>query len=221
LAFAVNSTNPGNYTVEGALVDCQGRQLEWLDGTAKLRKSGDITVDVSGRDLWKSGGCGPLRIQSLFLYNERGELLDHLNKSIEVQRSPEQFQPPAAYFTGNFSNQTTSSKIGIGVGVRIIKAGTYELSGRIEDDRGSDLGKDTASARLEPGNRTIVLEFNPALFIMMDKASQIHLKDLSLKLDGAVVDQIEDAWDSPEIDPTYFKGGHNTIRTDRGRVVIS
>ncbi len=220
LAFAVNSTNPGNYTVEGALVDCQGRQLEWLDGTAKLQKSGDITVDVSGKDLWKSGGCGPLRIQSLFLYNERGELLDHYNKSIEVQRSPEQFQPPAAYFTGNFSNQTISSKIGIGVGVRIVKAGTYELSGRIEDDTGNDLGKGMASAKLDPGNRSIILVFNPALFIMMGKASQIHLKDLSLKLDGTVVDQIADAWSSPEIDPAYFKGGHNTIRTDRGRVVI-
>ena len=220
LGFAVNATTPGNYTVQGALVDCQGQQLEWLEGTATLQKSGNITVDIDGKGLWMKGGCGPLKVESLFLYNDKGELLDHFNKSIIIQSSPEQFQPPAAFFIGNFSNQTTASKIRIGVGMRIVKAGTYELSGRIEDDRGNDLGKDTASAKLDTGNRTMILEYNPALFIMMGKASQINLKDLSLKLNGAVIDQISDPWSSPQIDPSFFKSGHNSIRTDGGRVVI-
>jgi hypothetical protein len=104
--------------------------------------------------------------------------------------------------------------------MRIVKAGTYELSGRIEDNRGNDLGKDTIIAKLDPGNRTMILEYNPALFIMMGKASQINLKDLTLKLNGAVIDQISDPWSSPQIDPSFFKSGHNSIRTDGGRVVI-
>jgi subtilisin family serine protease len=220
LGFAINLTVPGNYTVEGSLVDCQGNQLEWLKGISSLQKSGDIIVDIDGKEIWKKGGCGPLKIHSLFLYNEGGDLLDHYNKSITIQRSPKEFQHPAAYFTGNFSNQTTASKIGIGVGIRVVKAGNYELSGRIEDDIGEDMGKDTATAKLEIGNRTMILEFNPTKFIMMAKASQMHLKDLSLKLDGVEIDQIADAWSSPQIDQGFFKGGHNTIKTDRGRVVI-
>jgi hypothetical protein len=102
----------------------------------------------------------------------------------------------------------------------VIKAGTYNLDGRIEDDSGNDLGKDTTASRLEPGNRTMVMEFNPAKFIILNKASQMHLEDLSLKLNGTEIDNITDAWTSPEIDPGYFRNNHNMIRTDRGKIVI-
>jgi hypothetical protein len=220
LGFAVNVTTPGNYTVEGALVDCTSNRLAWLKGTSSLQKNGDVNIDVDGEGIWKNGTCGPLAIPGLFLYNEKGDLLDRFNKSITIEKNPEEFQHPAAYFSGNFTNLTKTGKIGIGVGVRVIKAGTYNLNGRIEDDSGNDLGKDTNTSRLEPGNRTVVLEFNPAKFIIMNKSSQIHLKDLSLKLNGAEIGNITDAWIGPEISPGYFRNSHNMIRTDRGKVVI-
>jgi subtilisin family serine protease len=220
LGFAVNVTVPGNYTVEGALVDCMGNRLDWLKGSASLQKSGNITIDVDGKEIWKTGKCGPLKIQNLFLYNNRGDLIELYNKSIAIDRKPEEFQHPSAYFIGNFSNETTNGKIGIGVGIRVIKAGNYDLSGRIEDDRGEDLGKDTVTSKLEPGNRIITLEFNPAKFIMISRTSQMHLLDLTLKLDGVEIERIGEAWSSPEIDPGYFRGGHNTVRTDKGKVVI-
>ncbi len=220
LGFAVNVTSPGNYTVEGALVDCRGNRIQWLKGTSSLQKSGDVNIDVDGEEIWKSGTCGPLAIPSLFLYNENGDLLGKYNKSIIIQRNPEEFQHPAAYFNGNFTNLTKTGEIGIGVGVRVIKAGAYNLNGRIEDDSGNDLGKDTNTTKLEPGNRTMVLEFNPAKFIIMNNATQIHLKDLSLKLNGTEIGNITDAWTSPEISPAYFRNNHNMIRTDRGKIVI-
>jgi hypothetical protein len=220
LGFAVNVTSPGNYTVEGALVDCRGNRLAWLKGTSSLQKSGDVNIDVDGEEIWKNGTCGPLAIPGLFLYNENGDLLDQYNRNITIERNPEEFQHPAAYFNGDFTNQTKTGKIGIGVGLRVIKAGTYNLNGRIEDDSGNDLGKDTNTSRLEPGNSTMVLEFNPAKFIIMNKASRMHLKDLSLKLNGTEIDNITDAWTSPEITLGYFRNNHNMIRTDRGKVVI-
>lgn len=220
LGLAVNITSPGNYTVEGALVDCRGNRIQWLKGTSSLQKSGDVNIDVDGEEIWKKGTCGPLAIPSLFLYNENGDLLDQYNKSITIERNPEEFQHPAAYFNGNFTNLTKTGEIGIGVGVRVIKAGTYNLNGRIEDDSGNDLGKDTNISRLEPGNRTMVLGFNPVKFIIMNNASQMHLKDLSLKLNGTEIDNITDAWTSPEITTDYFRNNHNIIRTDRGKVVI-
>jgi hypothetical protein len=220
LGFAVNVTSSGNYTVEGALVDCRGNRLAWLKGTSGLQESGDIKIDVNGEEIWKKGTCGPLAIPHLFLYNENGDLLDQYNKSITIDRNPEAFQHPAAYFDGNFTNLTKTGKIGIGVGVRVIKSGTYNLNGRIEDDSGNDLGKDTTTTRLEPGNRTVVLEFNPAKFIIMNKASRMHLEDLSLKLNGTEIGNITNAWTSPEISPGYFTNNHNMIKTDKGKVVI-
>ena len=220
LGFAINVTSPGNYTVEGALVDCRGNRIQWLKGTSSLQKSGDVNIDVDGEEIWKSGTCGPLAIPRLFLYNENGDLLGQYNKSITIKRNPDEFQHPAAYFNGNFTNLTKAGKIGIGVGVRVIKAGAYNLNGRIEDDSGNDLGKDTNTTKLEPGNRTMVLEFNPAKFIVMNNASKIHLKDLSLKLNGTEIGNITDAWTSPEISPAYFRNNHNMIRTDRGKIVI-
>lgn len=220
LGFAVNVTSSGNYSVEGALVDCRGNRIQWLKGTSSLQKSGDVNIEVDGKEIWKNGTCGPLVIPGLFLYNENGDLLGQYNKTTTIERNPEEFQHPAAYFNGNFTNLTKTGKIGIGVGLRVIKAGTYLLNGRIEDDSGNDLGEDTNTTKLEPGNRTVVLEFNPAKFIIMNKASQIHLKDLSLKLDRNEIGNITDAWTSPEISPGYFRNNHNMIRTDRGKVVI-
>ncbi len=220
LGFAVNVTSPGNYTIEGAIVDCKGNKIEWLKGTSSLQKSGDINIDVDGEEIWKKGICGPLLIPSLFLYNEIGDIVDHYDKGITIQRSPEEFQHKAAYFNGNFTNKTIGGKIGIGVGLRVIKSGTYDLSGRIEDDSGDDLGKGATSTRLTPGNTTTILEFNPVKFIMINKISRMHLKDLSLKLNGTEIDNTTDAWTSPEIDPVYFNSGHNTIRTERGKVII-
>jgi subtilisin family serine protease len=220
LGFAVNVTAPGNYTLEGALVDCQSNMIEWLRASSFLKGSGDISIDVDGKMLWRQGGCGPMKVSSLFLYNDRGDLVDYYNKSITIERSPQEFQPPAAYFDGSFLNQTTTSDIGIGVGIRVIKAGSYDLSGIIEDDQGEELGKDTVATQLEPGNRTVTLKINPAKFIMFGRSSRMHLLDLTLKLDGAEVDHIDDAWSSEEIDPGHFKGGHSIIRTDGGRVII-
>lgn len=220
LGFAVNVTSPGNYTVEGALVDCKGNKIQWLKGTSNLQKSGDINIDVDGEEIWKNGTCGPMAIPRLFLYNEKGDLLDQYNKSITIERNPEEFQHPAAYFNGNFTNLTKTGEIGIGVGLRVIKAGTYNLNGRIEDDAENDLGKDANTTRLEPGNRTMVLEFNPARFIIKNNVSQIHLRDLSLKLNGTEIDNIPDAWTSSKISPGYFRNNHNVINTERGKVVI-
>jgi hypothetical protein len=220
IGFALNVTTPGNYTVEGPLLDCSGNKIDWLKGSAVLQKSGDINIDVDGEKVWKMGRCGPLVIPSLFLYNENGDILDSSNKRITIPYEPAQFQHHAAYFNGNFTNETTSGMIEIGVGVRVIKPGTYDLGGRIEDDKGDDLGDGTTTSKLAVGNSTVFLGFNPAKFIIFNKPTRIHLRDLSLKLNGTEIDNRTDAWTSDELDPGYFRSSHSAIRTDKGRVII-
>jgi hypothetical protein len=218
----VNASIPGSYRVEGGLVDCSGRMIEWLKSTKSLIGSGDMRFEVEGGELWKKGGCGPLRMQTLFLYNQFGELIDQLQGNMTIDKSPEEFQPPAAYFTGSFQDQSTSSKIRIGVEVMVIKPGTYQVLGRLVDDEGDVMGERSVTSSLKAGNATVVLEFNPTKFMMMGRSSRLHIKSLVLSIDGVEVDRLDDAWSTKTYAPGDFKGGSGgSIRMEGGRAVIS
>jgi len=207
LSFWVNATVPGRYRLEGVLKDCAGNRIVRINGAGELNESGTIVVDVNGSDIWKSGKCGPLKIESLMLYDRRGDLIDRYEKSITIDREPGQFQPPAAYFTGGFENETTTSKIAVGVNLSVIKPGSYQISGRIVDDDGEEMGKDTLAGTLQPGNYTRVLDFNPTRFMMLQGSSKVHLVDLVLSIDGTELERKDEAWSSGEMSPEGFRSG--------------
>jgi len=207
ISAGLNVSLKGSYRLEGMLADCSGSAIDWFSGTKSLQKSGNIDLSIRGSDIWKNGECGPMRIISFFLYNDRGDLIDQSAPGQAINLSPDEFQPLAAYFSGSFTNMTTTSRIGIGVGLKVQKQGNYQVKGRIEDDNGDDLGTDTVIQNLAPGNRTVVLEFNPAKFIMLGTRSSIHLKDLVLTLNGAELDRMPDAWTSKELSPGSIKPG--------------
>ena len=71
LDFGLNVTAPGNFRLEGVLTDCMGSRIEPIDRRFRLEKSGNITVNVNGSDIWRKGKCGPLEIQNLILYDEQ------------------------------------------------------------------------------------------------------------------------------------------------------
>jgi serine protease AprX len=232
LGFGINTTSPGNYSIEGGLTDCQGNSIKWLRGTSHLSTSDVIKVDVNGRDIWKEGGCGPMKIDSLFLYNDRGDLIDLYRNSSVIDRNPKEFQPPAAFLTGNYTNSSSLSKICIGIEVRVVKPGNYTISGRLDDDQDDVMGRDSVTARLDKGNRTMTLEFNPARFIMVGKSSRLHLRDVALIYEGRELERVKDAWESDVLSPDSF-GSRNTwnastnptglgnVRREYGRVIIA
>jgi hypothetical protein len=232
LGFGINTTSPGNYSIEGELTDCQGNSIKWLRGTSHLSTSDVIKVDVNGRDIWKEGGCGPMKIDSLFLYNDRGDLIDLYRNSSVIDRNPKEFQPPAAFLTGNYTNSSSLSKICIGIEVRVVKPGNYTISGRLDDDQDDVMGRDSVTARLDKGNRTMTLEFNPARFIMVGKSSRLHLRDVALIYEGRELERVKDAWESDVLSPDSF-GSRNTwnastnptglgnVRREYGRVIIA
>ncbi len=216
LGFGVNTTAPGEYRLEGALTDCAGNRIKWLNGAGKLNESGIIRVDINGSDIWKNGTCGPLKIESLILYDESGDLIDRYGESITVQMEPGQFQPPAAYFTGEFVNQTTDAKFAIGVNLSVIKPGSYTISGMLVDDDGEEMGTDSVASTLQPGNYTRVLDFNPTRFMMKREGSEVHLVDLVLSLNGRELERIDEAWSSGEMTPKGFKSGLRAVAADAG-----
>jgi len=220
----VNVSIPGDYRLEGGLEDCSGEMIRWLTGNENLSKSNVVELDVDGRDLWKNGRCRPMKIDSLFLYNSFGELIDQYKGNMTINLSPKDFQPPAAYFSGNFTDLTGSDnrlkRIRIGVGVTVVQPGTYQVSGRLEDDSGNDLGRNAVMRGLSQGEQTLDLEFNPTKFIMLGQNSSIHLKDLVLDLNETELERLDHAWTSDVISPNVFKSGSGSIRTENGKIVI-
>ncbi|HWQ19416.1 MAG TPA: S8 family serine peptidase [Methanotrichaceae archaeon] len=219
----VNVSLPGDYRLEGGLEDCSGEMIRWLTNNESLSQSNVMALDVSGSDLWKSGKCGPMKIDGLFLYNGFGELIDQYKGNTTINLSPKDFHPPEAYFSGNFTDLTGSDnklkRIRIGVGVTVVQPGTYQLSGRLEDDSGNDLGRDTVMSGLSQGEQTVQMEFNPTKFTMLGQNSSIHLKDLSLDLNGTELERRDNAWTSDVINPDVFKDS-SSIRAENGKIVI-
>lgn len=232
LGFWINTTSPGNYSIEGGLTDCQGNSIKWIRGTSYLPTSGVIRIDVDGNDIWNEGECGPMKIDSIFLYNDRGDLIDLYRNSSMIDRNPNEFQPPAAFFTGDYANSSSLSKISIGVGLRVIKPGNYTLSGRLDDDQNDVMGRDSVAARLDKGNRTMTLGFNLAKFIMMGKSSRLHLRDVALVYEGNELDRINDAWESGVLSPDSSRSRDRwnvstnltrlgNVRREKERIVIT
>ncbi len=220
LRFSVNVTAPGDYRLEGVLADCSDGRIALFGSTVRLDETGSINVSVNGSDIWRRGKCGPLHIQNLILYDRTGNFIDRYEKNITVERDPMQFQPPAAYLTGDFVNRTTANKIGIGVNLSVIKPGSYQLSGIIADEGGQELGQDIVKSKLVPGNATLELQFNPTKFMMLGEISKVYLVDLILSLDGSELERRDEAWSSGEMDPKGFETGMDS-KNDLASYIVS
>ncbi|RQW80611.1 MAG: hypothetical protein EHM14_04145 [Methanothrix sp.] len=207
LSFGVNVTVPGDFRLEAVLADCSGHEIELLSRSATLQKSGPIEMSVNGSRIWMNGICGPLQVNNLILYDKNGNYIDRFEKNITIDLDPKQFQPPAAYLTGEYVNRTTSSKIAVGVNVSVTKAGDYQMHGIFVDDSGEELGEDSVESKLVPGNATLVLGLNPTKFMMLGEPSRVYLVDLVFSLDGKELERVDEPWASETMDPASFKVG--------------
>ncbi len=238
LGFGLNITAPGEFLLNGVLVDCRGDGIGEIDRSFTLKESGSILVNASGTDIWRSGKCGPMKIQNLILYDKSGSYIDRFDKEIIINREPKEFQPPAAYLRGEYVNLTTPTSIAIGVNVTVIKPGRYELQGIIVDDAGDEVGEESAKSDQSAGNVTMLLAFDPTRFMKQDEISAVHLVDLVLSREGQPLERRNDAWSSQDMDPQAFKagqapkssspglhvvklGGADGVRLENGTAVIS
>jgi serine protease AprX len=201
LGFGVNISAPGEFRLNGMMVDCSGNWIGSIDRSFALQDSGTVLVNASGIDIWRYAKCGPLRIQNLILYDGEGSYIDRFDRDIIIDRKPGEFQSPAAYLSGEFSNRTTSSAIAVGVNVTVIKPGRYELQGVILDDAGDRIGEARAEGDLVAGNTTMLLQFNPDSFVAQGEVSAVHLADLVLSRNNSLLERKGDAWSSDKMDP--------------------
>jgi len=238
LGFGLNISAPGDFRLKGVMADCSGNWIGAIDRSFALNKSGSIMVNASGTDIWRYGKCGPMRIQNLILYDGSGNYIDRFDKEILINRQPKEFQPPAAYLTGEYLNKTSSSAIAIGVNVTVTKPGRYELQGIIVDDAGDEVGEGSTKGDLPAGNATMLLQFDPTPFIRKGEVSAVHLVDLVLSREGRALEARNNAWSSEDIDPQAFQaetvatssvsgipvvklGGVDGVQLEKGTAVIS
>lgn len=204
IGVEVEAAIPGVYRLEGALVDCNGDVVDWLWRTEMVEGDELILLEAGGVDVWRRANCGPLKIGPLFLYDELGELIDQRDGNESIDKAPEEFQPPSAYLNGSFEMKGSwgrVKKVEIAVGLVVVKPGIYELKGVLEDDQDREIDSDTKMEMLQPGNHTIVLDFNPTKFLMLSRSSRLHLRDLTLSLGGSEIERLDEAWSSERMDP--------------------
>ena len=242
LGFGINISSdimaPEDLRLKGTLSDCNGSRISGIDRGFSINESGSVFVNVSGTDIWRQGRCGPMRIDNLILYGQDGTYIDRFDGEIVIDRSPKDFQPPAALLTGEYVNMTTSDAIAFGVNVTVIKPGRYELQGTIVNDYNEELDGVRLQSDLAAGNTTMVLQFDPSLFMRVGEVSMVHLVDLVLLLDGEVLERLDYAWATETMDPKAFTaerrsratysepavvklGGSGGVQIENGTMIIS
>jgi hypothetical protein len=204
LQVNVSTSIPGMYKVQGAMTDCSGHMIGWLSNFSKIDHSGIVDLVMDGREIWKKGGCKPLKVGDLMLYNLQDELVGRYNASLMIDKSPDDFQAPAAYFNGSFVNLSAVKdgaigKIAIGVGISVIKSGDYWIWANLRDEDDYTIKNYERALNLSAGNHTILIEFNPERISDLKEKSTLHLRDLTLNFDDEDIDEIRDAWASGEM----------------------
>jgi len=219
IGVEVDVNAPGDYRVEGSLLDGNGSAIGWIGNTERLEMDGSIEICVNGTDIWSKGRCGPLRLENLFLYNGEGDIIDRYAGNITIFKCPEDFQHLSARLTGEFTDETASSISGsgmkpdsivIGVGVAVQTPGAYEVAGRIVDDDGFEIDAVEVSSPLEEGVQKVSLAFNPLKFIMKKTPSRLHLEELTLSKDGEVIEKRKVAFTTEAYSPEDFTTAKKT-----------
>ena len=218
--LSANNTASSEYRLKGQLVDCSGDKIEGLDRSFTLNRSGIVSVNVSGTEIWRNGRCGPMQITNLILYDLDGTYIDRFDRDLTLNLSPNEFQPPAAYLTGEYVNQTTSNAIGIGVNVTVIKPGRYELDATIVNDYNEELDDIRLQSDLMAGNATMLLQFDPTEFMRIGEVSAVHLVDLVLLSDGAELESVDYAWATGNLDPQAFSSGRSARGISSGLAAV-
>lgn len=197
IQVGVDVISPGEYRVEGSLLDGNGTYIARLGDRKELDGSGSIEICVNGSEIWGRGTCGPLILENVFLYSGGGAIIDRYEGNITILKCPQDFQPQRARFTSEFvdemgdapaEDETKPDSIVIGVGVSVQHPGSYEVSGRLVDDDGFEIDRTVETASLEVGIHNVYLSFSPRMLIMKKTPSRLHLVDLTLSREGEVIE---------------------------------
>ncbi|MCL4299809.1 MAG: hypothetical protein KJ077_29005 [Anaerolineae bacterium] len=172
ISTGLNIYRPGNYSVEGMLVDASGQFISF----ARWQGNGGPVELVFGG---VAGRGGPYQLQELRALNEAGETVDEINEAYTIQPVEKLAVPEIASFdlalktdelspfgltitpTQVFNTQVVNGHLQLNAQVNVGEAGSYKLEAWLADQNGNLVtwaqGQPTA---LDVGIQTLSAVFN-------------------------------------------------------------
>ncbi|NWG10083.1 MAG: transglutaminase domain-containing protein, partial [Nitrososphaerales archaeon] len=229
ISTGLNIYKPGNYSVEGMLVDASGQFISH----ARWQGSGG-TVELVFDGV--AGRAGPYQLKELRALNETGEPIDEINEAYTIQPLEKLAAPEAASFdlalktseltpfgatitpTQIFNTQVVNGNLQLNAQVNVGQAGSYKLEAWLADQNGNLVtwvqGQPTA---LNVGIQTLSAVFKGSHIQARGIAGPyqvVALKILNGQAGYQVLDKVDVAMTTPAYALNSFQQQPNVLFTD-------
>jgi hypothetical protein len=220
LAVGVQINEQALYNVVAWLENGSGVQIAWASTQIRLN-IGTHTVDLlfDGISIRSSRLNGPYNVARVELLMGREEILvaaaDNVHTTAAYQYTD--FDPPVVGFTRSFSDAGVDTdsdglynSLRINIGLDVQKAGTYMITGELENSDSIAVASTTVS--LSTGNQNVALDFDGQLVFQQRENGPYHLRKLRVEDEaGNEIDFIYDAYTTAAYSYTQFQRGGATI----------
>ncbi|MBN1455532.1 MAG: hypothetical protein JW945_04705, partial [Methanomicrobia archaeon] len=208
----------GDYIITGTLRDTTGREIATasnLSQAAANVSTVNLSLTFSGLHIWRHRVDGPYNLSNLTLVDSTN-LVGYREQAYTTGAyTYTEFQKPAVAFRGNFSEYGTDTDtdgkyeyltIEADVELAIDAAGTYNVTGRLEDGTGKVLALASRTVDLT-GDATVNVTFSGPILHGLGIDGPYKLKDLLIynTEDTSVFDALADAHTTSDYAATDFE----------------
>jgi len=218
----VNATEPGNYTLEGALYDSND-SLITSTTTESYFSTGIQLVELSfdGVAIYTHGSNGSYNLKVIRLYDNVGNIVDvQYNVYNTTAYNYTDFQRPIIKLTGVFSDYGVDIDVdgfydylAIEIEAIVEHSGTYEVNARLKDSNGHEIIWASNSTYLSENTpQTIQLYFDGRYIFGNGINGPYDMKDLSIYYSNMSF-YTTDAYTTPTYSYTQFQKSATVIGT--------
>ncbi|RLF35985.1 MAG: hypothetical protein DRN03_04260, partial [Thermoplasmata archaeon] len=217
IEVGVNITNAGIYSIEGWLYDSDQNYIIWANNSTYLDVGSQlVTLDFDGIIIYRHGVDGPYNLSYIALYDENGTLIDaQTDAYVTFPYNYSDFSSPNAFLSDVYSDYGTDTNgdglyesLTIDVGVNVVVAGNYTLTGWLYDSDGSEIVQASNYTYLNPGNQLILLNFDGMAIYEHGVNGTYNLSYLTLyDENGTMADYRSYAYTTSPYNYTQFYGG--------------
>jgi len=226
LTVEVNVTSAGTYTILGKLADGREGNLSKTGATIVSKVTKELPVGTqnvellfNGKELFINGHNGTYTVQELFITSGEitgtteleNNILDSRRESYTTSSyNYTAFESAGATFTAQYSdagvdsnNNSRFESLKVDVGLTISNAGTYTVTGDLQDSAGNLL----ASATWSGSDSNVQLHFDGPTIYRHTTNGPYRLSNLRLQnAVGEIIGRVESAHQSSEYTYSDFEG---------------
>jgi hypothetical protein len=198
----------GIYTITGSLRDINGSEIRASNQAYLDIGAQDIRLDFSG-----SNSAGKRRVGNLTLYDGTGYALDHIeNEYMTKAYNKIEQGPPAAKFSGNYSDQGIDidsdgfyDLLIIYVGMHVHNPGEFVLTGTLYGQKGDEIAWSIDQRQLPAGLQQMQLDFDGKVIGKHGAGGSYQLKNLILASNNwSMSDLASEAYNTSSYNASQF-----------------